>query len=279
MPFTVFAGRVADRNPKGMRGALVLASAIADRFGKAVRTVGKAEPVVSGGWATQLELAREGLHRLASDLDERLASGELALTVMGRCAAALATLPVVARRHPEAAVVYFDAHGDCNAPADKDFAEDAYLGGMVLSGAAGEWETGLGVELDLKQVILVGSRDLDPPEREKIRAGRICLVEPGADLTGRLLAAIGGRPVYIHLDCDVLDAGLLPTEYQVAGGLSFAELHGVSTALSKLPLFGLEISEFEAARMASPAGSPDRLLDVIAPLVDAICGTAAGETR
>jgi hypothetical protein len=267
---TVYAGRAGDRNPRAMQGAVSLGTEIARRYAGSTYLVGTAAPIVNGGWVLQLREAMPDLRLLADDLAKRLDSGNPAITVVGRCAAAIATLPVVARRHPKTAIVYFDAHGDCNTPQDKPFLDSAYLGGMVLSGAAGEWDTGLGMYLDLSQVVLAGSRDLDPPEREKIETGRIRLVEMGPCFVDRLLAAIGERSVYIHLDCDVLEAGLVPTEYQVPNGLSYAALEEACTALSKLTVIGLEIAEYEWTWPDGKPANPDRLISAIDPILKAI---------
>ena len=51
------------------------------------------------------------------------------------------TLPVMARYHPDALVVWFDAHGDLNTP---ESTTTDYLGGLVLSGPVGMWESGPG---------------------------------------------------------------------------------------------------------------------------------------
>ncbi len=75
-----------------------------------------------------------------------LSAGHRAILAMGRCAAGLATIPVVAERHPDACVVWFDAHGDSNLPNSNAV---PYLGGMVLTGAAGHWDSGLGAGLNL----------------------------------------------------------------------------------------------------------------------------------
>jgi arginase family enzyme len=205
--------------------------------------------------------------------EEANAGGRLLLT-MSRCSAGLATLPVIARCHPDAAVVWFDAHGDCNVPSGTDEDAARYLGGMVLSGAAGEWETGLGVGLDLANVVLVGARDLDPPERRRVESGAIALVPGGPDLARRLKAAVDGRPVYIHLDCDVLDAGLVATEYQCAGGLSFAELGEAFASLVAGDVIGLEVAEFEDRWPDGRPNPPDALLSAIRPVIDALLSAA-----
>lgn len=57
---------------------------------------------------------------------------------MGRCAAGFVTLPLIAERYPDAAVIWFYAHGDCDVPVAGDATGRNYLGGMILTGAAGE---------------------------------------------------------------------------------------------------------------------------------------------
>jgi arginase len=232
--------------------------------------IGTTDSVIVGGWRTQLLGALPDLQMLADDLAERLDAGEPAITIIGRCAAGIATLPVVARRHPDATIVWLDAHGDSNTPIDLPHSESAYLGGMVLSGAAGEWDTGLGAELDIANVVLVGSRDLDPPEWKRIRAGQLRLVKTGDRIAERLLAAVDNNPVYIHLDCDVLEAGLISTEYQVPDGLSYENLKEVCTALSQTKLVGMEISEFEATWPDGNAGNPNQLIDAVFPVLQAL---------
>lgn len=51
----------------------------------------------------------------------------------------------------------------------------------------------------------------------------------------------------IHRDCDVLDAGLLATEYRSPNGLSYADLHEAFALLANHEVLGLEIAEYEAS--------------------------------
>jgi arginase family enzyme len=187
---------------------------------------------------------------------------------MGRCASGLATIPQVARHRPDSCVVWFDAHGDSNTPATTT---SGYLGGLVIAGAAGLWDSGLGSDLQLSNVVLMGARDLDPSEQKLIDAGMLRLVPAGADLAARLGEAIGQRPVYVHLDCDVLEPGLVPTEYSVADGLSFADLHAACAALARNEVVGLEVAEFEARwRETGEPASPTALIDALEPLLRAL---------
>jgi arginase len=215
-----------------------------------------------------LESARKGLRTLSSHIESVLRAGSRPLTAMGRCACALATLPVIGRLRPEAKVVWFDAHGDCNTP---ETSVSGYLGGLVLTGAAGLWDTGLGADLNLANVALVGARDIDPAERLLIAAGRPRLIEPGEAVRQGLDEVLGDSPVYVHLDCDVLEPGIVPTEYRVPGGLTLAQLTAAVSVLAQREIVGLEIAEFEASEPGeTKAASPAALLDALGPLLSAL---------
>jgi arginase len=96
-----------------------------------------------------------------------------------------------------------------------------------------------------------------------------------ADLAGEIIKAIGKQKVYVHLDCDVLDPGLVPTEFRVPGGLSLAMLKTVCAALAELPLVGFEIAELQYSNDASFAPADlAGLLDAIQPLASACAGDA-----
>lgn len=268
LAMTTFLARVGDRNPRGMEGAGVLGKAIATRLQIQATQLGEPLPPLGTRWESELEAARPALQSLSQAYDAMLARGAKPLTVMGRCASGLATLPQVVRHRPDACVVWFDAHGDSNTPATS---ATGYLGGLVIAGAAGLWDSGLGHGLQWANVVLVGARDLDPPEQKLIDAGVLRLVPAGPNLAARLDEAVQGRPVYVHLDCDVLEPGLVPTEYSVADGLSFADLRAACGVLARSEVIGLEIAEFEARWASSgETASPTALIDALQPLLDAV---------
>ena len=263
LALTLFSGRAGDRNDRAMPGARMMAEALSAATGLAPRQIASPRPPLAAGWEIELAAARLDLLDLQSALAEIFAAGDRPLTAMGRCAAGLGTLPAVAAAHPEAAIVWFDAHGDCNAP---EFTTSGYLGGMILTGAAGRWDSGLGAGLDLANVVLVGARDLDPCERELIESGVIRLVPAGPGLAHRLRDALAGRKAYIHLDCDVLDPGLIPTEYAVEGGLSFDELRETCAEIATNGVIGAEVAEFEAVWSDGRAGDAASLAAALSPL-------------
>lgn len=244
---TQFAVRAGDHNDAAMAATGTLAQALHDRLpgAGAITVIGDPEPATSLGWQPELQAARPALESMASHLDQVFNCGQTPVTALSRCAVALATLPVVARHRPDAVVVWFDAHADLNTP-DATPTPTGYLGGLALSGPLGLWDSGLGAGLASENTILVAARYIDPPEQVLIRRGVVTHLPISSTLTEDLRAAVDGRPVYLHLDCDVLDPGLVNTDYRVPNGLTLDQLHACATTLAEGPLAGLEISELEA---------------------------------
>jgi arginase len=267
-----FAGRAGDHNDRAMVGSRELAAALATRLGAAPVVVGSPEPALSTGWAEELAAAMPTLREMADRLDLALREGLVPVTALSRCAVALATLPVVAAHRPDAVVVWFDAHADLNTP---DNTSTGYLGGLAFSGPLGLWETGLGAGLDARNAILVGARDIDPAELELLDTGTIPLVRVGPAMADELRRLVAARPVYVHLDCDVLEPGIVPTDYLVANGMTLDDLHATAQVLGESEIVGLEVGELECAPEA--AGAPTDvtgLLEALDPLLQGLRGPA-----
>ncbi|MBC8024430.1 MAG: arginase family protein [Steroidobacteraceae bacterium] len=260
----IYRGGAGDRNARGLAGAQLVGNELSSRLHQTPVLVGTPSEPRRTSWDRELALARGDLRSLAVALDGLLGEGMRVVTAMGRCAAGLATIPVIAVRQPDACVVWLDAHGDSNLPTSH---ADPYLGGMVISGAAGLWDSGLGGGLDLTKVLLVGARDLDPDEQRLIAEGKLRHLPVCPDLPARLREAIAGRAVYVHLDCDVLDPGIVPTEYAVAGGLTLEDLRAVAEVVAEHPVVGVEIAEFESHFADGRPGNAAPLIDALAPLL------------
>lgn len=262
---THFAGRAGDHNNRAMVGSRELAAALGAVLGVDPVVVGSPEPALSTGWVTELAAAMPDLRTMADRIDEVLGGGLLPVTALSRCAVALATLPVVARHRPDAVVVWLDAHADLNTP---DTSVTGYLGGLALSGPLGRWDSGLGAGLHTRNAVLVGTRDIDAAEQELIDAGTVALVGVGPSMADEVRRVVDRRPVYVHIDCDVLDAGTVPTDYRVPGGMTMDDLRAVAGALSESELVGLEIGELESAPDPDDPPSYVRgLLDALGPLL------------
>ncbi len=263
---TVFQGRAGDHNDRGYRGAAALGAEWQRRLGLPATTIGTPEPPLSADWHVELTFAASTLEAMSQRYDDIYAAGQTPVTALTRCAVALATLPVVARHRPDALVVWFDAHGDLNTP---ESSPTGFIGGLALSGPLGWWDSGLGAGIAPGNVVLGGARDLDPFERRLIDDGAVRHVPVGPGMLDDLDAAVGDRPVYFHLDCDVLEPGLVPTDYRVADGLSFDELRSVADRLAQNVVVGVEVAEFEGAwaETGDPA-DPRPLLDALSQLVE-----------
>jgi arginase len=115
------------------------------------------------------------------------------------------------------AVVWFDAHGDLHTPATT---LSGYLGGMPLRLLVGACPELIGAHLGLRavpedRVLLVGARDLDPPEVSYLAeaAIRTC------DVAALDVAALPSGSLYLHLDADVIDPAEVPgLRYPAQGG-------------------------------------------------------------
>jgi arginase len=136
-------------------------------------------------------------------------------------------------------VLWLDAHGDFNTP---DTTPSGFLGGMCLSAACGRWDSGFEPSLEPGRVLMCGVRDLDPGERVLVETAGVANVRPS-----EVAEALRDEEVYIHLDLDVLDPDILPSQFAVPHGLSDT---GLRTLLGELrrssSLIGLEITAFEA---------------------------------
>ena len=255
----VFVGPTGDHNDRGMAGAPIVGRELSRRLRLEPTTIGEPRPATSAPWDRALADALPGLVALRDVHAGMLSRGQVPVIAASRCAASLATLPNVATLRPDAVVVWFDAHADLNTPAGST---TGYLGGLVLSAAVGWWDSGLGSGLAPDRIVLGGSRDLDPPEQALVDDGTIKLAA-GPHLMDQLDRYIGNSPVYVHLDCDVLDPGTVPTDYRVPGGLGLDDLADVARRLGRNDVVGVEVAEFEAA-------GPDDHTDYARPLVDAL---------
>ncbi|MGE6783573.1 arginase family protein [Ensifer adhaerens] len=263
---TCFQGRAGDHNDLGIPGAKSIASHLGRRFELETVVIGEPEPALNGHWTVELEAAMAALRRMHHRFDALYAGGAVSLAATSRCAVSLATLPAVAKHHKDAVVVWFDAHGDLNTP---EASSTGYLGGLALSGPCGLWQSGLGDGLSIANLVLVGQRDLDPFETELIATKQIPHIRPGANLPQRLAEAVAGRPVYIHLDCDVLNPGIVPTDYQHEDGLSLDDLRAACAVLARSEVVGLEIAEFQNVwEEGGDPVSPEPLVDALEPLLE-----------
>ncbi|MBN2536720.1 agmatinase [candidate division WOR-3 bacterium] len=141
-----------------------------------------------------------------------------------------AIVEVLADRHPDLCVVQFDAHSDLR---------DDYLGERWAHATA------IRRVLDFvprDRVFQLGIRSFsDGSEMDETGVYPFEVVGPAAKVAG----LVGRRPVYLTLDLDVLDPGVLPdVQTPQPGGCSYRELVDALVAFRNSNLVGMDIVEF-----------------------------------
>lgn len=263
---TYFQGRAGDHNDLAIPGAKAIADSLAFMTGLNPVRIGDPEPALSTDWQTELSLSMPTLKCMQNHFDSLYAGGKKSLAATSRCAVSLSTLPVVVKYNPNVCIVWFDSHADLNTPSTTT---TNYLGGLALSGPAGMWDSGLGNGLKLSSIILVGQRDLDPFEIELIEKSALVYIPFEEGYLDKLRQALNNRPVYMHLDCDVLEPGIVPTDYVHSGGMQLSDLKNACEVLAHSEIVGLEIAEFQYAwSNESDPVSPVLLLQSLQPVID-----------
>jgi arginase len=241
--------RISESSPHDLRGVEALREALTGRLGASAGEPirGRDGPFRQTPWQDDLRASGEVLTEAGARLRSILDAGRRPLLLATDCALALATLPALAQHAPEARVLWLDAHTDYDTPATTRI---GFLGCMSLAGACGAWDSGFG-SLPASRVVHVGARiapgDFDEAGHREAEAGELTMISVGADAHEQVLAALGGAPVYVHLDPDVLDPSVNPLPYARPGGLSG---HGLGALLEAVagasPVLGLEITAFHA---------------------------------
>lgn len=245
----VSQGRVADRTSGALVGARRVGGALSALLGVDSVTVGSPSAAKTDDWSVALLEASETLHGLRDAVGIAIDAGNVPLLVTNTCAASLGTLPTVAERHPDAVVLWIDAHGDFNTPSTTG---SGYLGGMVLAAACGLWDSGHGAGIDATQVIVVGGRDIDDAESDLLAGAGVRVLAPAECSPERVLDLVAGRPVWIHVDWDVLEPGYIPAAYRVDEGMLPHQVAAIFAALPAGSVRGVELAEFEAGDTAIP---------------------------
>jgi arginase len=131
------------------------------------------------------------------------------LVLGGCCCSHVGVVTGLASRHGRITVVWVDAHGDLNTP---ESSPSGNPWGMPLRKLI-DSET-----VSADDVVLVGARNLDPPEEDFIAASGLHVGE------ARLDAALEGTGcAYVAFDCDALEEDEIASFMPEAGGLTLDE--------------------------------------------------------
>jgi arginase len=166
--------------------------------------------------------------------DHSLAAGSVA-----------ATSAFVRDRGTSFGLIWVDAHGDMNTPASTG---SGNVHGMPLAALLGpepvELATlgGVSPTIDPGHVVLIGVRNLDDKEKQRVRDSRIhVFTMKDIDRSGIAavmeqaiaLAGAGTEGLHVSFDLDVCDPGIAPgVGTPVKGGLDYREAHMVMEMLA-----------------------------------------------
>ncbi len=166
--------------------------------------------------------------------DHSLAAGSVA-----------ATSAYVHGRGERFGLIWVDAHGDMNTPGST---ESGNVHGMPLAAVLGPEPVELSgfaavsPTIDPAHVVLIGVRNLDDQEKQRVRDSRIhVFTMKDIDRAGIAavmeqaiaLASAGAEGLHVSFDLDVCDPGIAPgVGTPVKGGLDYREAHMVMEMLA-----------------------------------------------
>lgn len=192
----------------------------------------------------------EVVRRVADAVAQAVEAEAFPFVLSGNC---LSSIGVVAGLGRDVGVIWLDAHPDFNTP---DGSLSGFADGMGLSILTGtSWkalrETIPGYRAVAEaNVVLVGIRDINPPEQERLDACEIQVVAPSKTAEGietavdRLHQHI--EDVYLHVDLDVLDTSEgHVNEYAAPGGLTADDVERVvATVTGRLAVRGAALTAY-----------------------------------
>ena len=147
----------------------------------------------------------------------RADAGRPVVVACGDCLTALGTVAGLQAAGVDPSIVWFDAHGDVQTP---ETSSSGYLAGMALRLLTGYRPELIADRLGLKpvpedRIVLVGARDLDPPEVTYLNQASIRRPQ----VSELSVAELPDGPLYVHVDLDVVDGAQLPAlRYPTPGG-------------------------------------------------------------
>lgn len=198
---------------------------------------------------------------LFDQVTSSLAQGALPLVLGGDhslAAGSVAASSAWARsRNGRIGLIWVDAHGDMNTPASSLSGNVHGMPLAALLGAEPAELAGIGgfsPKADPERTVLIGVRNLDEKEKDRVRESRIhVFTMKDIDRSGIAavieqaiqLAGAGTAGVHVSFDLDVCDPSIAPgVGTPVRGGLDYREAHMVMEVLADSGrLMGLDMVE------------------------------------
>jgi arginase len=245
------AGVVTEQRYAGVGGApAALGDAVADRLQPEKRV--RIPFLPRDRWLTA---AREACWTLADAVAASRRAGARCVILGGECTLVAGSIPGALEADAELMLVYFDAHGDFNTLATTP---SHYVGGMCLAHVSGRaiapllWPGAKAIRED--HVVLVGGRKLDVGEAGNLSRSRVTRIpfdgEHG-DGAG-LLSLVRKKPVWVHIDIDVVDPTDMPAvPFPEDGGPSLESLRELLRGIASVgTVRGVELCGYDTNKDA-----------------------------
>lgn len=203
--------------------------------------------------------------RVAEAVEEAMSNESIPVTIGGDHSLAIGSIAGVSsyyrKRNENFGLVWFDAHGDINTP---DTTSSGNVHGMPLAVSLGYGDKrmvdllGFSPKVQPNRSVLIGIRDLDPPEREMIDQSGITpytirdIDHLGLSrVTDLAVSSLGSDIAGLHLsfDIDVIDPDVAPgVSTAASGGLNYREsLHALTLLAESRLLRSIDIVELNPA--------------------------------
>lgn len=230
-----------------------------------------------------------GTKQLKERYEQKASEGKFCLVLGGDHTIGAGSLAGLLSVHPDAGVIWVDAHADINTP---ECSGSGNMHGMPIaflmqhlidsSKVPGfEWLAD-GPRMKPEQLVYVGLRDVDAPERRIIRElGIKAFTMQDVDRYGigktmemalDHLCGAKERPLHMSYDIDAVDPVVAPsTGTKVRGGLTWREAHYVAEAVAESNLLvGLDMVEVNPS--LSPGAGAQNTVDMALLLISSALG-------
>jgi len=170
----------------------------------------------------------------------------------GDCCVILPVIAGLQRKGLDPVIFFFDAHGDFNT---WETTSSQFIGGMPLAMATGRGEMTITDACDMQvlpdeDAILIDGRDLDAAEAEALDDSGV----PVIDVDDVAAWIPDNRPLYVHVDVDVVDPVDLPAiNYPAPNGPS---LDAVAASVATLAETGRVVAYSASTWNPSLPGAP-----------------------
>lgn len=189
---------------------------------------------------------------LCNKVSKTMEEGRFPLVLGGDHSIAIGTIAGVLQHKKNLGVIWFDAHGDINTDETSPSGNIHGMPVAVSLGLGHEKLTSIGgteTKLDSKNIVFIGSRDLDSGERKALKElGITVFTMHEIDKLGMpevidraiKIASNGTDGIHVSFDVDAMDPIYAPgTGTRVPGGMTYRESH---LALEMIALTGKVVS-------------------------------------